>query len=55
MASADKHKLALKMHKHGGVFASRLADAWLHADLINQERIESVFSNFFENYVGAPD
>jgi hypothetical protein len=46
--SEQLHAAAHAMKRTGGGFASRLADAYLYADLNNQERILTAFMDLFE-------
>lgn len=38
------------MKKYGGGFASRLADAWMHADGTNQAKLEGAFGYILDGY-----
>ncbi len=42
---------AHEMKRTGGGFASRLAEAYMYADLNNQERILTAFMDLFERYI----
>jgi hypothetical protein len=39
------------MKRTGGGFASRLAEAYMYADLNNQERILTAFMDLFEKFI----
>ena len=49
--SEQLHAAAHAMKRTGGGFASRLADAYLYADLNNQERILTAFMDLFEKFI----
>lgn len=49
--SEQLHAAAHEMKRTGGGFASRLADAYLYADLNNQERILTAFMDLFERFI----
>lgn len=49
--SEQLHAAAHEMKRTGGGFASRLADAYLYADLNNQERILTAFMDLFERFM----
>lgn len=51
--SEQLHAAAHEMKRTGGGFASRLADAYLYADLNNQERILTAFMDLFEKHMEA--
>jgi len=42
---------AHEMKRTGGGFASRLAEAYMYADLNNQERILTAFMDLFEKFI----
>jgi hypothetical protein len=48
LTKAQLHTIAVKYLPRMGGFASKLADAYLHADGDNQRKIESVFMDLFE-------
>ena len=47
----ELHAAAIHMKKVGGGFAGRLADAYMYADLGNQQRIYEAFGHLFEKYL----
>lgn len=45
------HNAAHAMHKTGGGFASRLAEAYFYADLHNRRKLLDAFGDLFERFV----
>lgn len=45
------HAAAHKMHKTGGSFASRIAEAYFYADLGNQRKLLEAFGDLFERFI----
>lgn len=39
------------MQRMGGGFASRLADAWFHADMQNKRKIENEFADLIAKFL----
>lgn len=48
LTEAQLHTIAVEYLPRMGGFASRLANAYLHADSDNKRKIESVFMDLFE-------
>ena len=48
LTKAQLHTIAVEYLPRMGGFASRLADAYLHADGDNQRKIEGAFMDLFE-------
>ena len=46
----DLHKVLNNMKTFGGGFASKLSDAWRHADRTNSDKLYSVFKNYYDKY-----
>jgi hypothetical protein len=51
MNQEQRHAAAIHMKKVGGGFASRLAEAYLYADLGNQRRIYEAFNDLFKKHL----
>lgn len=51
MNQDQQHAAAIHMKRVGGGFASRLAEAYLYADLGNQRRIYEAFEALFEKHL----
>jgi hypothetical protein len=51
MNQEQRHAAAIHMQKVGGGFASRLAEAYLYADLGNQQRIYEAFEHLFKKHL----
>jgi len=48
--STTSTQAATNMRQYGGSFARALAEAWFKADVVNQQRLEQAFPDFFERY-----
>lgn len=49
------HKAAHAMHKTGGHFASRIAEAYFYADLSNRRKLLDAFGDLFERFIEKED
>lgn len=45
------HAAAHAMHKTGGSFASRIAEAYFYADLSNRRKLLDAFGDLFEKFI----
>lgn len=50
MPTHDEYNLLYHMRLFGGGFASRLADAWMHADEKNQAILRREYGALLESY-----
>lgn len=46
----QKYLVLAAMCAYGGGFVSRLAEAWVHADVTNTARLEQAFPDMVERY-----
>lgn len=46
----DDLKALEAMKRYGGGFASRLAEAWMHADMQNSAKLREAFGDLLDNY-----
>jgi len=49
------HHAAHEMHRKGGSFASRIAEAYFYADLHNRRKLLDAFGDLFERFIGKED
>jgi hypothetical protein len=55
LSPTELHRTFTTMRAHGGGFVSRLAEAWLHGDSINRERLASAFPDLLRKFgPGSP-
>jgi len=50
LSESEKTDTVNNMLRFGGSFVKSLADLWLRGDYVNRLKIETIFSNYFEEY-----
>lgn len=50
MAEISDHDIITAMQSHGGSFVRHLAQAYVHADEMNQIRLRTAFRDYWEEY-----